>query len=321
MQGWIAPTDHDWYSYLRDTGPYEEVNFWTPSDYFGFRGTPGAPFLFKLKAAKSRISTLPHNSIAGFGIVSRFAKLEDWLAWECFGNGNGAPDFGRMKARIDDYRTRNGLQGGSGVPRIGCIVLSDAVFFPPDLCIQQPTNWPAQNLRPMKYDLSVGEGRRVWEACQANLTAYQVTVATDLVARVREAVPRYGEPVLVRPRIGQGVFRIAVTDAYGRACAATGEHSLPALEAAHIKPYAAEGPHDVTNGLLLRSDLHRLFDKGYVTVTDDLRIEVSGRLKEDYSNGRSYYPLHGQRITVPAESSLAPSADFLRWHQDNVYRA
>jgi putative restriction endonuclease len=90
--------------------------------------------------------------------------------------------------------------------------------------------------------------------------------APDLVARVREETPRYGKPLLVWPRIGQGVFRIAVTDAYGRACAVTGEHSLPALEAAHIRPYAAEGLHDVANGLLLRSDLHRLFDKGYVTV-------------------------------------------------------
>jgi hypothetical protein len=69
MEGWIAPTDYNWYSFLRDTGPYEEVNFWTPSDYFGFRGTPGAPFLFKLKAAKNRRSGLPHNVICGFGIV------------------------------------------------------------------------------------------------------------------------------------------------------------------------------------------------------------------------------------------------------------
>ncbi|HEU0140134.1 MAG TPA: HNH endonuclease [Bryobacteraceae bacterium] len=321
MEGWIAPTDYDWYSFLRDTSPYEEVNFWTPSDYFGFRGTPGAPFLFKLKAAKSRKSTLPHNVIAGFGIVSRFAKLEDWLAWDCFGKGNGAADFSRMKARIDDYRGRNELQGGSGVPRIGCIILSDAVFFPPELCIPQPADWPSQNLRPMRYDLSTGEGRRIWEACQANLSAYSVRVAPELVARVMEATPRYGEPVLVQPRIGQGVFRIAVTDAYGRACAITGEHSLPALEAAHIKPYAAEGPHDVPNGLLLRSDLHRLFDKGYVTVTTDLQLEVSNRLKEDYSNGRSYYPLHGQRITIPSDSRCAPSPEFLRWHNDHVFRA
>jgi putative restriction endonuclease len=321
VEGWIAPTDYGWYSFLRDTGPYEEVNFWTPSDYFAFHGAVGAPFLFKLKAARKRNSRLPHNVIAGFGIVSRFAKLEDWLAWECFGAGNGAVSFSGMKARIDEYRSKNELKGGSGVPQIGCIVLSDAVFFPAELCIPQPTDWPPRNLRPMRYDLAIGEGRRVWEACQANLSAYSIRASPDLVARVREASPRYGEPVLVRPRIGQGVFRIAVTDAYGRACAATGEHSLPVLEAAHIRPYASEGPHDVSNGLLLRSDLHRLFDKGYVTVTKDLRLEVSGRLKEDYSNGKSYYPLHGEPITPPADKRCAPSAEFLSWHNDNVYRA
>jgi predicted restriction endonuclease len=67
---------------------------------------------------------------------------------------------------------------------------------------------------------------------------------------------------------------VAVTDAYGRSCAVTREHSLPVLEAAHIRPCAQAGAHDVRNGLLLRSDLHRLFDIGYVTVTPDLRLEV-----------------------------------------------
>ncbi|OFW21711.1 MAG: hypothetical protein A3G21_15070 [Acidobacteria bacterium RIFCSPLOWO2_12_FULL_66_21] len=100
----------------------------------------------------------------------------------------------------------------------------------------------------------------------------------------------------------------------------TGEHSLPVLEAAHIKPYAQEGPHDITNGLLLRSDLHRLFDKGYVTVTDEFRLEVSDRLRVDYSNGRSYYPLRGHRITPPADGRCAPAPAFLRWHNENVYR-
>jgi len=112
-----------------------------------------------------------------------------------------------------------------------------------------------------------------------------------------------------------------VTEAYSRACAVTGEHSLPVLEAAHIRSYAAEGPHEIANGLLLRSDLHRLFDKGYVTVSEDLCLEVSVRLREDYSNGKSYYPLHGQHIALPLDTRLAPSAEFLRWHQDNVYLA
>jgi putative restriction endonuclease len=138
---------------------------------------------------------------------------------------------------------------------------------------------------------------------------------------VREDSPRYGTPQLVAPRLGQGIFRVAVMDAYGRACAVTQEHSLPALEASHIQPYAKDGPHDVRNGILLRADLHRLFDQGYLTITPEYRLEVSPRLKEDYQNGRSYYPLHGSSVVVPATAADAPNVDFLRWHNDRVYRA
>lgn len=86
----------------------------------------------------------------------------------------------------------------------------------------------------------------------------------DTVERALTA-ERYGKPIEIRPRLGQGGFRLAVTDAYGRACAVTQEHSLPVLEAAHIRPCGNGGAHEVQNGLLLRSDLHRLFDRGYVT--------------------------------------------------------
>jgi hypothetical protein len=99
------------------------------------------------------------------------------------------------------------------------------------------------------------------------------------------------------------------------------EHSLPALEASHIQPYANQGPHDVRNGVLLRADLHRLFDQGYVTITPEYRLEVSPRLKEDYRNGRSYYPLHGPQCRFPTAAADAPSVDFLRWHNERVYRA
>jgi putative restriction endonuclease len=110
-------------------------------------------------------------------------------------------------------------------------------------------------------------------------------------------------------------------DAYSRACAVTQEHSLPALEASHIQPYAKDGPHDVRNGVLLRADLHRLFDQGYVTITPECRLEVSPRLKEDYRNGRSYYPLHGHQVSLPASKQDAPGTEFLRWHNERVYRA
>lgn len=64
---------------------------------------------------------------------------------------------------------------------------------------------------------------------------------------------------------------------------------MPVLNAAHIKPYAEDGPHEVRNGLLLREDLHTLFDRGYMTITKDYRVEVSKRIKEDYGNGKEYY--------------------------------
>ena len=124
----------------------------------------------------------------------------------------------------------------------------------------------------------------------------------------------------MHPRLGQGTFRIAVTDAYERACSVTGEHSLPALEAAHIKPYADLGPHETSNGLLLRADFHRLFDQGYVTVTPDLRVEVSKRLREDFQNGRTYYPFHGKPVTIPTTPEHRPRPDFLEWHNLEKFR-
>ena len=118
------------------------------------------------------------------------------------------------------------------------------------------------------------------------------------LAQVSEQTARYGTPITIRPRLGQGAFRVEVTDAYSRRCAITGEKTLPALEAGHIRPYAKSGPHEIRNGLLLRSDIHNLFDLGYLTVTTDYKVEVSRRIKEEYDNGRHYYALHGQTLSI-----------------------
>jgi putative restriction endonuclease len=312
MEGWIAVTHVDWYTFLAQKPYWDEVNFWSPSDYYAFRGTPGAPYLFKL--------TAPHNAIAGFGIYSRFDRLPDWLAWECFGVGNGARTYDQFASRLDRLRTGNRLKGGSGLQQIGCTILTDAVFFPREFWIPQPNDWGRQNLRYTRYDLGSGEGLRVWEHCKRNVAALAIARAGDRPEEFPVEVTRYADPVLIRPRLGQGAFRAAVTDAYSRACAVTQEHSLPALEAAHIRSFHAAGPHDVRNGILLRSDLHRLFDKGYITIDTDLRLVVSERLREDYRNGKSYYPHHGKAMVLPNDPQLRPAAQFLRWHNDVMFR-
>lgn len=92
------------------------------------------------------------------------------------------------------------------------------------------------------------------------------------------------------------------------------------MEAAHIKPYSQEGPHSINNGLLLTKDLHALFDRGYLTVIDDLNIEISKRIKEDYGNGRDYYALHGKMLAVvPENQQNKPSLEYLKWHNNNFF--
>lgn len=308
IEGTVAVTDLGWYKTLLAASPLEEVNFWKPSPKRTFNGMEYAPFFFKLKA--------PHNAICGMGFFVRYARLPVRLAWDCFGVANGTSTFAELTARLQDIRARIHYEP-EGVDRIGCIVLTEPTFFPRELWVTQPTDWPARTLADKKYDLASGEGARVWKEC-AEAAAIVQQGGGARVGVAERPSPRYTE-IIAKRRIGQGAFRVAVTEAYDWACSVTGEHSAPALEAAHIVPYSDGGPNEVPNGLLLRADVHRLFDEGYVTVTPDLRLEVSARLRADYQNGRTYYPYHGKRLELPERPDMRPRREYLQWHNEHCY--
>jgi putative restriction endonuclease len=101
----------------------------------------------------------------------------------------------------------------------------------------------------------------------------------------------------------------------------TGERVLPVLEAAHIVPYGEGGEHRVDNGLLLRRDLHALFERGYLTVSPELDILVSKRLKEEFHNGDEYLALVGRRLLLPARREDRPNPQFLDWHNQHRFVA
>jgi putative restriction endonuclease len=132
---------------------------------------------------------------------------------------------------------------------------------------------------------------------------------------------RHGRPQRVIPRLGQGSFRIAVMEAYGGGCAVTGEHSMPALEAAHIRPFSDGGAHEVPNGLPLRRDLHRLFDLGYVSAKPTGEFLVSPRLRKEFANGHTYYALEGQALMLPRRPDATPDRALLAWHSETVFQA
>jgi putative restriction endonuclease len=131
---------------------------------------------------------------------------------------------------------------------------------------------------------------------------------------------RFGKPQFISPRLGQGWFGIMVINEYDRKCAITGEKNLPVLETAHIKPYSENGPHKVCNGIFMRYGLHALFDGGYMTLSNEFHVEVSRRIREEFSNGREYSAPHGEKLlTLPEKEAHRPSLEHLEWYQSNCY--
>lgn len=298
----IAVTDGDWFDFLRQRPGLGELNFWAPSAA-GFRALePGELFLFKLHS--------PRNFIVGGGVFAYANALPCSLAWEAFGESNGAASLRAMRGRIARYRKADPNDRVDFT--IGCRILTQPFFLPEADWLPVPPSWSRNIVSFKGYSTANAEGMALWSAVYERMERAQ----SESLLRQPQ---RYGTPQLIRPRLGQGAFRVVVTDIYERRCAVTQERTLPALEAAHIRPYGDGGSHEARNGLLLRRDIHSLFDRGYVTVTPDMHFEVSSRIKEEFDNGRHYYALHGQRIALPKSADQQPDRAALGWHNENCY--
>lgn len=110
LDGTVAITGYGWYECLLAQANLDEVNFWTPSAHWGFRGEVGAPFFFKLKAQYE-------HAVCGFAYFARYARLSDWLAWETFHIKNGCPTLDAMRERIGGHPRADRLSRPASVER------------------------------------------------------------------------------------------------------------------------------------------------------------------------------------------------------------
>ncbi len=306
MLGFVAPTDHGWYQFLRARPEITEVNFWRPGGTTFKALPPGGPFFFKLKR--------PYDAIGGFGLFARSDRLPVWQAWDIFGQANGTRDEHELLVRLDRLGGKSEQRIGRS-RMIGCVAITEPVFFAPDEWVAVPSDWSRNIVSGRTENLSRGDGLRMWRECLERASAQSANGwVTDALTDQRA-----GKPVLITPRLGQSSFRLAVLDAYGQQCAVTTEHSLPVIDAAHIRPWAAGGTHAIPNGLPLRRDLHRLFDLGYITIGTDMALAVSRRLRDDYANGRAYYELDGRELRRPTSRDCLPDSEALAWHRDEVF--
>ena len=303
----VALTDPEWFQYLRGKPDLDEVNFWAPSPR-SFRAlTPGEFFLFRLHA--------PYRTVVGGGIFARAETLPCWLAWDAFQEANGAASLVQMRSRIARYRTEP--SDGRADFLIGYRILTQP-FFLDETDWFEPPNWPPHFQGFKTYSTDTSEGLILWETARSHLKR-TASSAPHFPGASESPASGWDAPTLIQPRLGQGAFRIVVTDNYQRRCAVTGERTLPALDAAHIRPYSEHGEHEPTNGLLLRRDIHSLFDRGYVTVTPTHHFEVSRRIRDEFENGRDYYAMHGRSVQVPQRPDQKPDPQALTWHNENRF--
>ena len=311
MKFYLGVTDNNWFNFLSRQNR-EDVNFWQPGGNAAFKVlTSGAPFLFKLKS--------PINAIGGIGFFSSHTFLPISIAWDVFGIRNGCDSFQQLQRMILQYR-QDKINTN---PTIGCIVLTNPIFFDKEDWIETPDDWNKSIVQGKSYSTDTEVGNELWIKINRLIEKYLFKVQGESKSQLilEDESPMYGKSVLTKVRLGQGAFRVLVTDAYNRKCAISGEKTLPVLEAAHIKPYAESGPHFISNSLLLRSDLHKLFDTGYLTITSDLKVEVSKRIKEEYQNGKEYYKFHGADLfTLPSRIIDKPDDRFVTWHNENIYK-
>ena len=308
MKAYVAVTDIDWYAFLSSRPKIREANFWRPYGSRAFKVlAAGEPFIFKTKA--------PHNRIVGGAIYEGFVSLNISRAWEFFAEGNGVSSPEELVQRI--RRITNETDNSIGDREIGCVLLRDLWFLPPSEQLMPPQTFSANIVQGKSY-IYPGEDAVV-DAVVRHVVSHE-NWPGDIEGEVENLGSTRGTPRLVTPRLGQGGFKAVVQEAYVRRCAVTGHKILPTLQAAHILPVAAGGQHRVDNGILLRSDVHTLFDRGYIGIDEDLRLKVSPRLRSEFGNGDEFYSKEGQKIALPVVTSNRPSEEFLSWHRESVFR-
>jgi putative restriction endonuclease len=305
---YLYPTDPNWYSFLSRQPELDEVNFWRPGGEQRFNQLrPGDLLLFRLRS--------PDNAIAGGGTYTHFSFAPLAQVWDAFGIKNGTADYDSFLTLIARHKKLGDIPERAATSIIGCIVLSNPFFLPRDRWISVPQDYPVNSPQGYRYDATSGTGRYL-------LDAITEAARGSSLSRVQEQMhePVLFQMALGRRRLGQGAFSLLVADAYEKRCAVSGERTYPVLEAAHILPVSRGGVHRVDNGLLLRSDIHKLFDKGYVTVTPSGEFRVSRHLNEEWHNGRIYYAFDKQAVRQPADRAFRPAKEFLEWHADTLFK-
>lgn len=318
MKAFVGVTDKAWADFLAQRPHLDEINFWRPSRAPFQALSPGDLFLFKTHK--------PHDRIVGGAVFSGYVAVPLSEAWEFFGEGNGRKSHEEVREAINGYRMKNKIPLEED-PLIGCLMLRAPVFLPEEETFGPPPNWPYSAVQGKGYEDLINHeyadyfapiAERILSQSPAEVVSEEQSTVT---ATWEHSGPMFGEARPTRHRLGQQAFKLALLDSYEGRCAITHQALRPALEAAHIHPVSEGGLHRLDNGLLLRSDVHKLFDAGYLSIAPDLDVRVSPRLHKDFPDAQGCATLESRPVALPRKKANHPSPEALGWHLSTVFKA
>ncbi len=266
---------------------------------------PGALVLFRIQRDGKSL-------ICGGGFFQRLLDLEPEQAWTLFGVNNGCESFEEFERVIREHGWRKGRKLSSNLV-CGTFMFSSGECYE----IPQEIGAPALEDGEMSsFPLDAPEGRFL-----ANY------IMRKRSFELRSDTADCGWPGIFRmaeekhARDYTAVFTAMMMQAYDFKCAVTGEALVPVLEVAHIRTFYDERFLKPDNGLVLRSDIERLFTSGYITACykddDHAVIKVSSTLEK--MGGGNYMQYDGCELALPADISLRPSKNYLKWHSENRF--
>ncbi|MCC4241748.1 HNH endonuclease [Thalassospira povalilytica] len=289
----IAPTDLSWFAHMQNEVSGRVVNFWTPTPWRIKGLQTNDRLYFMLKA--------PIRRIGGYATFVRYVEMTATEAWSNYGLGNGVSSQHELIGRIKAFANKRSKSfTASDDPLIGCIELADIVTLDEERFID-PTEcghlFPKEVVK-LKYfheedriSASLGTGKAT--------TPFTIVSATASHKHMRR-----------KDRKGLATFRQQILRNYGYRCCILGESIVELLEAAHIQTYVDERSNHPQNGICLRVDLHRLFDEGLISITNEYTVQVSPKLADT-----SYATLDGKAISLPSEPSAYPSVEALTYQR------
>jgi putative restriction endonuclease len=296
MRAWVAVTDVNWYRFLLAKPELPLVNFWKPSGASFHTVREGEYVFFKAKK--------PISEIVGGGVYGGYAVSRLIEAWHMLGEANGAQTLDDLQRLIK--------KGPDDL--IGCTFIHQPVFFAEHKSYPVPPDWHSNLQTGKRYEMSDPRYAAYFAGLMQCIPHPAVEITPD------DDDPVFGTPHLSPTRLYQNEFHLKVSTAYHDRCAITGSRIRPALQAAHILPVGKGGKNRTVNGLLLRSDVHAMFDGGYLGVDPGYHLRVSPRLRDEFGNGEQFYAKAGEVVALPDHQADQPHPGFLEWHMDTVFR-